>query len=135
MSARLVIVLLALCMSPLRASQAPALPEEVSLAVGETLLLMADVRRAALGSGRVVSFATPERGQLLLFGEAAGETTAELWLSDGTQHRLRIRVREQDLSRRLTEVQELLAGVPGVTARLSGRYVVLEGTRAGAADR
>src|SRR5690606_17465327 len=33
------------------------------------------------------------------------------------------------------EVQELLAGVPGVSARLSGRYVVLEGTRAGAADR
>ena len=135
MSRLVFILLMCLLASPLRASQAPALPGEVSLAVGETLLLMAEVRRAALGSGRVVSFATPERGQLLLFGEAPGETTAELWLADGTQHRLRIRVREQDLSRRLTEVQELLAGVPGVTARLSGRYVVLEGTRAGAADR
>lgn len=127
--------MLAVCALPAAAAQAQALPEEVSLAVGETLLLMADVRRAALGSGRVVSFATPERGQLLLFGEAPGETTAELWLSDGNQHHLRIRVREQDLSRRLAEVRELLEGVPGVSARLSGRYVVLEGSRAGARDR
>jgi len=136
MSARALLLLFIVAgVVPLRAGEAPALPDEVSIAVGETLLLMADVRRAALGSGRVVSFATPERGQLLLFGEAPGETTAELWLNDGTQHRLRIRVREQDLSRRLAEVQELLAGVPGVTARLSGRFVVLEGSRAGAADR
>lgn len=131
----LALLLLLLCMSPTRAGQAPPLPAEVSLAVGETLLLMADVRRAALGSGRVVSFATPERGQLLLFGEAPGETTAELWLADGTRHHLRILVRGQDLGMRLAEVQELLAGVDGVTARISGRYVVLEGARAGAADR
>lgn len=132
---RLIMVLLLLCMRPALGAQAPALPGEVSLAVGETLLLMVDVRRAALGSGSVVSFATPEPGQLLLFAEAPGETTAELWLTDGTQHRMRIRVREQDLSRRLAEVQELLAGVDGVRARLSGRFVVLEGSRAGAADR
>ncbi|MFO7324829.1 MAG: pilus assembly protein N-terminal domain-containing protein [Pseudomonadota bacterium] len=118
-----------------RGAQPPALPDDVSLAVGETLLLVADVRRAALGSGRVVSFATPERGQLLLFGEAPGETTAELWLSDGTQHHLRIRVRERDLGNRLAEVQQLLDGVEGVTARVSGRYVVLEGSRAGARER
>jgi pilus assembly protein CpaC len=117
------------------AAAAPALPEEVSLSVGETMLLVADVRRAALGSGRVVSVATPERGQLLLFGEAPGETTAELWLADGGQHRLRIRVREQDLSRRLADVQELLAGFDALSARISGRYVVLEGRRAGAAER
>ncbi len=135
MNPRVLLLLLVLCISPTRAGQAPPLPDDVSLSVGETLLLMADVRRAALGSGRVVSFATPERGQLLLFGEAPGETTAELWLADGTQHRLRIRVREQDLTRRLAEVQELLAGSDGVRARLSGRFVVLEGSRAGAADR
>lgn len=117
------------------AAQAPTLPREVTLSVGETLLLVADVRRAALGSGRVVSFATPEQGQLLLFGEAPGETTAELWLADGSQHRLQIRVREQDLTGRLDEIRALLDGIDTVTARISGRYVVLEGPRAGAADR
>jgi pilus assembly protein CpaC len=114
---------------------APALPDEVSMAVGETLLLVADVRRAALGSGQVVSFATPERGQFLLFGEAPGETTAELWLADGSQHRLRIRVRQQDLSGRLADVRELLTGFDSISARISGRFVVLEGRRAGAEAR
>jgi pilus assembly protein CpaC len=44
-------------------------------------------------------------------------------------------VRERDLSARLAEVRELLAGIDTVSARISGRYIVLEGARAGAADR
>lgn len=134
MRARLACLLLMLN-SLVAAAAQPALPEEVSLAVGETLLLLADVRRAALGSGRVVSVATPQSGQWLLFGEAPGETTAELWLADNTRHRIVIRVRERDLTRRLDEVRELLSGITTVGARVSGRYIVLEGARAGAADR
>jgi pilus assembly protein CpaC len=107
-----------------------SLPDEVSLSVGESLLLMADLRRAALGSGRVVSIATPERGQLLLFGEAPGRTTAQLWLQDGTRHVLQVTVTEQDLSGRLTQVRGLLTGVDNVSSRISGSYVVLEGARA-----
>lgn len=131
----LLCLLLLLSAGSRAAAPAAPLPGEVSLAVGETLLLMADVRRAAVGTGTVVSLATPEQGQLLLFGEAPGETTAELWLADGAQHHLRIRVRERDLSQRLLEIQELLAGAAAVRARISGRYVVLEGARAGANDR
>ncbi len=134
MKAGIACLILTLCSLVASAAQ-PALPDEVSLAVGETLLLLADVRRAALGSGRVVSVATPQSGQWLLFGEAPGETTAELWLADGSQHRIVIRVRERDLTRRLDEVRELLNGITTVGARISGRYIVLEGARAGAADR
>ncbi len=114
---------------------APAnLPEEVSLSVGESILLLADLRRAALGSGKVVSIATPERGQLLLFGEAAGRTTAQLWLRDGTRHELQVTVTEQDLTARLMQVRGLLAGIESVVARISGGFVLLEGTRASADD-
>lgn len=132
---RLILCLLLLLCARTASAGQPVLPEEISLAVGETMLLMADVRRAAIGTGSVVSMATPERGQLLLFGESAGETTAELWLADGSMQRLRIRVRERDLSRRLQDVRELLSGIDTVNARVSGRFVVLEGSRAGAADR
>jgi pilus assembly protein CpaC len=135
MRSGLLFVLLVLGTVRAATAAAPPLPEEVSMAVGETMLLVADVRRAALGSGQVVSFATPERGQFLLFGEAPGETTAELWLADGSQHRLRIRVRQQDLSGRLADVRELLSGFDSISARVSGRFVVLEGRRAGADAR
>lgn len=110
------------------------LPDEVSLSVGESLLLVADLRRAALGSGKVVSIATPERGQLLLFGEAAGRTTAQLWLRDGTRHVLQITVTEQDLAGRLAQVRGLLAGVENVSARINGGFVLLEGERVSADD-
>ncbi len=110
------------------------LPDEVSLSVGESLLLVADLRRAALGSGKVVSIATPERGQLLLFGEAAGRTTAQLWLRDGTRHVLQVTVTEQDLAGRLAQVRALLAGVENVSARINGGFVLLEGERVSADD-
>jgi pilus assembly protein CpaC len=106
------------------------LPAEVSLSVGESRLLLADVRRAALGSGKVVSIATPERGQLLLVGEGVGTTTAQLWLRDGRQHMLQVRVVDQDLTGRLAQVQGLLADVSHVSARINGGFVLLEGQRA-----
>ncbi len=128
---KLVIALLCL-LSP--AMHAADLPAEVTLSVGETVLLMTDLRRAALGKGRVVSLATPEQGQLLLFGESPGETTAQLWLKDGTQHLLRIQVRDKDPARLMEEVRALLNGAR-ITARVSGRHILLEGNRAGTEDR
>jgi pilus assembly protein CpaC len=114
---------------------AATLPERVSLAVGETVVLVADLKRAALGSGKVVSLATPEPGQLLLFGESPGRTSAELWLRDGTRRRLDIEVLQRDLSQRLVEVQELLRGMDAVSGRITGRFIVLEGSRASAEEQ
>ncbi|MEO6078688.1 MAG: pilus assembly protein N-terminal domain-containing protein [Steroidobacteraceae bacterium] len=132
---KLLLVALALLTLPFSTYSADvALPDEVSLSVGESLLLVADLRRAALGSGKVVSIAVPERGQLLLFGEAAGRTTAQLWLRDGSRHVLQVTVTEQDLAARLAQIRGLLSGVENVGARISGGYVLLEGARASADD-
>ena len=70
--------------------------DEISLSVGDSRVLAVDLRRAALGNGNIVSLSTPERGQLLILGEAAGTTTAQLWLRDGTRRQLKIVVRAQD---------------------------------------
>jgi pilus assembly protein CpaC len=116
-------------------AQGHALPDEVTLSVGDSRVLVADVRRVALGSGKVVSFTTPERGQLLLLGEAVGRTTAQLWLHDGSRHVLRIVVNEGDLEVRLLEVQALLREVSGVRASIVGDRIVLEGNRVSEADQ
>ena len=107
----------------LGAARAAELPNEVKLSVGESRLLGADLKRAALGSGKVVSLATPERGQLLLFGESPGTTTAQLWLRDGRQHSLRITVTEQGLEELLQQVQALLPMDGSVTARIAGGHI------------
>jgi pilus assembly protein CpaC len=118
------------------ASIAPAqeAPEEIRMSVGESRLLVADLKRAALGTGKVVSLATPERGQLLLFGEAAGATTAELWLRDGTRRSLRITVSEQGLQDLLLQVQALLQPGNAVSARIAGGHILLQGDRVSSDD-
>ena len=105
------------------------LPAEVKLSVGESRLLSADLKRAALGNGKVVSLATPEKGQLLLFGEAAGTTTAQLWLRDGSRRSMRITVNEQGLEDLLLQVQSLLQPDGGVSARIAGGHILLQGDR------
>jgi pilus assembly protein CpaC len=115
-------------------AQTPSLPATVTLTVGDSKVLLADIRRVALGSGKIVSVTTPERGQLLLLGESAGHTTAQLWLRDGSRHVLQITVNEQDLAGRLDEVRQLLAGVTGVSARVISDRIVLEGDRVSEAD-
>jgi pilus assembly protein CpaC len=115
-------------------AQSLALPDAITLSVGDSRVLLADIRRVALGSGKVVSITTPERGQLLLFGESAGHTTAQLWLRDGSRRVLQINVNEQDLAVRLNEVRQLLVGVSGVSARIVSDRIVLEGDRVSEAD-
>ena len=113
---------------------AQQLPEDISLSVGESRVLKVEVRRAALGSGKVVSLAMPERNQLLLFGEGAGHTTAQLWLADGSMRLLRITVTADALIESLQQVQDLLSGA-NIRARIAGSRILLEGDRVSAADR
>jgi pilus assembly protein CpaC len=119
----------ALLLVPAAHVQSEELPAEVRLSVGESRVLSADLKRAALGNGRIVSLATPEKGQLLLFGESAGTTTAQLWLRDGSRRSLRILVSEQGLEDLLQQVQALLRPEGGVTARIAGGHILLQGER------
>jgi pilus assembly protein CpaC len=128
-----IVVCLVLASPWIRAQTSP-LPATITLSVGDSRVLLADIRRVALGSGKVVSITTPERGQLLLFGESAGHTTAQLWLRDGSRHVIRIDVNHQDLNARLDEIRQLLVGVTGVSARVVSDRIVLEGDRVSEAD-
>ena len=109
--------------------------EELALSVGDSRILALDLKRAALGNGNIVSLSTPEKGQLLILGEATGSTTAQLWLKDGSRKQLKIVVHPQDLRARLGEVRQLLEGIPSVSARQAGDRIVLEGALASESDQ
>ncbi len=114
---------------------AAELPEELSLTVGDARVLHLDLRRAALGDGKIVSLSSPEPGQLLVIGEAPGTTTAQLWFKDGSRRRLRLRVRNDDPDALLMEVRGLLGVTSAIHARLAGDRILLEGSDAGALER
>ena len=108
-----------------------ALPQRVDLFVGDSRVLAVRTARVAVGNGKVLTVSPVSAGQLVLIGESPGSTVLQLWLRDGRQHRVVVTVSASDLDATLQAVRELLAGVEGVDARISGRRIVLEG---GAAD-
>jgi len=125
----------AVCLASMGLRASEPLPEEISLAVGESRVLNIDIRRAALGSGKVVALATPEKGQLLLFGEAPGKTVAQLWLADGSRRSLRISVVEAAPADQMQQLQALLSGVTGLRLRESAGHILIEGERISADDQ
>ena len=127
------LAVLSLTMTPIHAAE--ALPQELTLTVGDTQLLFADVQRMAVGNGRLLSVSTPERGQLLLLAEGAGTTTLQVWLRDGHRQRIRVVVSELDLDLRLEQVKRLLEGTHNISARIAGNRIVLEGFRVNDADQ
>ncbi|MDO4904522.1 MAG: pilus assembly protein N-terminal domain-containing protein [Lautropia sp.] len=116
------------------ASVARALPsdtiESLTLAVGQAHLLeVGEIRRVAVGNGRILQVNALDQRQLLLLPENPGESTLHLWLAKGGIKRYRIQVTALDGKRLADEINQLLGPGNGVVARAVGDKVVLEGSR------
>jgi pilus assembly protein CpaC len=111
------------------------LPTQIEMFVGDSRVLPVQVRRAAVGNGKLLSVTTPARGEVLLLAEAPGVTSLQLWLANGERRRLKVVVTELDLAQRLEQVRNLLEGTPRVRARIAGSRIVLEGEGAGDEER
>ena len=111
------------------------LPERLELFVGDSRVLPVRTRRIAVGNGKVLTVSPVASGQLVLIGQGAGSTVVNLWTTDGAQHRITVTVAPNDVETTLASVRGLLGGVAGVSARISGTRVVLEGNSADARAR
>jgi pilus assembly protein CpaC len=118
-----------------QATDAAALPQRLLLYVGETRTLAAAPVRMAVGNGRVLSVSVVDPRQLLLLGESPGSSVLQLWLRDGSEHRITIDVSATNLDALRDEIATLLEGAPGVATRVAGGRVVLEGEGLGASAR
>ena len=106
------------------------LPQRLDLFVGDSRVIAARTTRIAVGNGKVLAVSPVSAGQLVLIGQSPGSTVLQLWLRDGSQHRMVVTVSSSDLDATLQAVQDLLEGVAGVQARASGQRIVLEGDAA-----
>ncbi len=121
----------------LAASAREPLPEALDMFVGDSRILGASVKRIAVGNGKILSVSVVNEDSLLLLGEASGTTIVQLWLADGTRHRLVVRVTETDIEGALQAVTSMLGDVPDLSARRVGSRIVLESgaATASAVDR
>lgn len=102
--------------------------ERVDLYAGEVRVLpIRPVAKVALGNAKVVSTTILPNDQLLLLADAPGSTTLHIWLKDGREVQLAVRVAENDASRILADVRALLQPLAGLSAREVGGQVFVEG--------
>ena len=113
----------------------PVLPEQLSMFAGESLVVPLDARRIAVGNSKVLTVSSATRSELLLVATGAGTTVLNAWTADGARLRSVVTVTAQPLAATLSSVRELLRGTDGVTARLVGERVALEGTQINARAR
>lgn len=100
----------------------------MTLYVGQaTVLSEPDVRRIAIGNGKVLNATSIDGRQVLLIPEAPGQTTLHVWTRGGDEKTFVVNVVSTDLQRLVGEVQAMLGDDSGVQARIVGDTVVLEG--------
>jgi len=95
---------------------------------GEVQVLdLANVTRIAVGNGEVLRAQVVASNQVVLIGEAAGTTSLRVWTRNGTQFSYQVAVRSFDIAQIVRDVQDLLAGEPGIAVRQVDGHVLIEG--------
>lgn len=103
-------------------------PTLLTLYAGESKVVDATgVKRISIGNSKLVSSTMLENGEIVLIGEAAGETNLLAWYKDGSRKTLPIVVVESNGWRESLEVKELLGDIEGVKITTIGRRIVVDG--------
>ncbi|MFZ5549844.1 MAG: type II and III secretion system protein family protein [Pseudomonadota bacterium] len=98
------------------------------MAVGEvTTIGLPGVARIAIGNGSLVKATVVDDREIVLLAEAPGQTIMHVWLRNGRQLSYELQVQAVRGARVLEELQALLKETPGISARLVGERVVMEG--------
>lgn len=104
-------------------------PIPVELHVGQVHLIRAgQLKRVAVGNGKVIQATALDGGQVLVIPEAPGQSSLHLWAADGTESTFEIQVVPADAKRLLSEVRAMLGEASRIRARIVGDKVVLEGS-------
>lgn len=111
------------------AAEAETVPlAPIELYVGQVHLIRAgELKRVAVGNGKVIQATALDGGQVLIIPEAAGQSTLHLWGKDGSESSYAISVVPADVNRLLAEIRAMLGQDTRVRARIVGDKVVLEG--------
>jgi pilus assembly protein CpaC len=103
--------------------------EHIQLYVGQAHVLNElNVKRIAVGNGKVLQATALDNKQILLLPEAAGQSTIHLWTKSGQERAMVVTVLPADATRLVAEVQSLLGNSPNVTAKVVGDKVLVEGS-------
>jgi pilus assembly protein CpaC len=100
---------------------------DVVMYVGEVKTLpVRNVTRVAVGNGRLLT-ANVLDSEVLLLGEAPGDTSLFMWLKGGTIQRYKVRITGTDVNDNFTQLRAILGDLPGIRLERVGDAVVVSG--------
>jgi len=101
---------------------------ELRLIVGETHLLEEkDLKRIAVGNGKVLSAKRLDHEQILLLGLQPGQTSLHLWFRNGTEKKIKARVLHGDSEDLAKDVRRWLGKKSAVEVKSVAGRVIIEG--------
>lgn len=116
------------CAAAIAFAQPAERPAPITLYVGEAHVIdEPNVRRIAVGNGKVLQATALDDRQVLVLPEAPGQSTVVLWGRSGPQRTYVFNVLPADTGRLLAEVQAMLGDTRKVGARVVGDKVLVEG--------
>lgn len=122
---RILGVLVSLCLASMPAWSAT---EVLELQVGETRILPhPGVRRVAIGNSQVLSAVEAEGREVVVFARAEGVSSVHVWTGRDRITAYELRVVPAGTPRLRSEVQSLLARIPGARSTTVGGRILIEG--------
>ena len=100
----------------------------ISLGVGtQKVITVPGIQRVAVGDSAIADVKTIGNNQLLVIGAGEGKTTLLIWKSSGQRISYLVSVRKQDPNEVISEIKKLLGEIEGVTVRMVGDRIYLDG--------
>ena len=101
---------------------------EIEMFVGESRVFPTPgVARIAIGNGQILSAASLDDKEVIVFANAVGTSSLFIWNEDGRYQRVKINILPGDISRYAREIASFLAGIPNAKASVIGDKVIVEG--------
>lgn len=104
--------------------------QELTVGVGtqKDMTIQGAIKRIAVGDPEVADVKTVGSSEVLVLGVAEGQTTLLIWLENGTRLSYLIKVRKRDPESIAKELTKLLGEMEGISIRIVGDRVYVEGT-------
>jgi pilus assembly protein CpaC len=104
--------------------------QELTVGVGtqKDMTIQGTIRRIAVGDPEVADVKTVGSSEVLVLGVAEGQTTLLIWLDNGSRLSYLIKVRKRDPDSIAKELKLLLGEMEGISIRIVGDRVYVEGT-------
>jgi pilus assembly protein CpaC len=115
-------------MAPATAANSQEMIESVSLFVGEAKTLpISGVTRVAVGNGKLITATVIDGREILLLGEAPGDTSLFIW-SGAQVLKYKVKISLSDTEEISSNIQAMIKDIPNVRIDRIGDQVVLTGT-------